>query len=106
MWLAIDVKARKPKTDWPPLRIVRFSGAARVFGVGIHVIEGVEVGITSRAKTVADCFKYRNKIGIDVAVEALREHLGKRGRSMDELQRAADVCRVGRVIRPYIEALA
>jgi predicted transcriptional regulator of viral defense system len=106
VWLAIDVKARKPKTDWPPLRIVRFSGAARTFGVESHLIEGVEVGITSRAKTVADCFKYRNKIGVDVAVEALREYLGRRGRSMDELQHAADVCRVGRVIRPYIEALA
>ena len=106
VWLAIDVKARKPKTDWPPLRIVRFSGEARAFGVESHDIEGVEVGITSRAKTVADCFKYRNKIGIDVAVEALREYLGKRGRSMAELQRAADVCRVGRVMRPYLEALA
>lgn len=106
VWLAIDVKARKPKTDWPPLRIVRFSGVARTFGVESHVIEGVEARITSRAKTVADCFKYRNKIGIDVAVEALREYLGKRGRSMDDLQRAADVCRVGRVIRPYVEALA
>jgi len=106
VWLAIDVKARKPKADWPPLRIVRFSGDARTFGVERHDIEGVEVGITSRAKTVADCFKYRNKIGIDVAVEALREYLGKRGRSMTELQRAADVCRVGRVIRPYLEALA
>ena len=106
VWLAIDVKARKPKADWPPLRIVRFSGAARTFGVEGHVIEGVEVRITSRAKTVADCFKYRNKIGTDVAIEALRAYLGKRGRSMDELQRAAEACRVGRVIRPYIEALA
>lgn len=106
VWLAIDVKARKPKTDWPPLRIVRFSGDARTFGVESHEIEGIVVRVTSRAKTVADCFKYRNKIGIDVAIEALREYLGKRGRSMAELQRAADVCRVGRVIRPYLEALA
>src|SRR6478736_341224 len=106
VWLAIDVKARKPKTDWPPLRIARFSGDARTFGAETHDIEGVEVRIASRAKTVADCFKYRNKIGIDVAIEALREYLGKRGRSMAELQRAADVCRVGRVIRPYLEALA
>ena len=105
VWLAIDVKARKPSTDWPPMRIVRFSGRARTFGVERHVIEGVEVRVTSRAKTVADCFKYRNKIGIDVAVEALREYLGKRGRSMEALEQAAEVCRVGRVIRPYIEAL-
>lgn len=106
VWLAIDVKARKPRADWPPMRIVRFSGVARTFGVESHAIEGVEVRITSRAKTVADCFKYRNKIGVDVAIEALRGYLGKRGRSMDELQRAAAVCRVGRVIRPYVEALA
>jgi predicted transcriptional regulator of viral defense system len=106
VWLAIDVKARKPRADWPPLRIVRFSGAARTFGVEVHVMEGVEVRITSRAKTVADCFKYRNKIGTDVAIEALREYLGKRGRSMDELQRAAEACRVARVMRPYLEALA
>lgn len=106
VWLAIDVKARKPKADWPPIRIVRFSGGARTFGVEKHVIEGVEVLATSRAKTVADCFKYRNKIGIDVAVEALREYLRKRGRSIDDLQHAADVCRVARVIRPYIESLS
>lgn len=106
VWLAIDVKARKPKADWPPIRIVRFSGRARTFGVEKHVIEGVEVLATSRAKTVADCFKYRNKIGIDVAIEALRDYLGKRGRSMDELLRAADVCRVARVIKPYIESLS
>ena len=105
VWLAIDVKARKPNADWPPMRIVRFSGRARTFGVESHVVEGVEVRITSRAKTVADCFKYRNKIGIDVAIEALKEYLGKRGRSMEDLQRAAEVCRVARIVRPYIEAL-
>lgn len=106
VWLAIDVKARKPTTDWPPLRIVRFSGRARMFGVETRFIEGVEVHITSRAKTVADCFKYRNKIGIDVAIEALREYLRKRGRSMDDLLRAAEVCRVSRVLEPYLEALS
>lgn len=106
VWLAIDVKARKPNADWPPLRIVRFSGAARTFGVESKVIEGVEVRITSRAKTVADCFKYRNKIGTDVAIAALRGYLAKRGRSMSALQEAAEVCRVGRVILPYLEVLA
>ena len=105
VWLAIDVKARRPKADWPPMRIVRFSGRARTFGVERPVIEGIEVPVTSRAKTVADCFKYRNKIGIDVAIEALKAYLGKRGRSMNDLLEAAEVCRVARVIRPYIEAL-
>jgi predicted transcriptional regulator of viral defense system len=106
VWLALDRKARKPATDWPPLRVVRFSGDALTFGVEKHLVEGTEVSITSRAKTVADCFKYRNKIGIDVAAEALREYLGKRGRSMDDLLRAARVCRVTRIITPYIEALS
>jgi predicted transcriptional regulator of viral defense system len=106
VWLAIDVKARKPNASWPPLRIVRFSGRARTFGVEQHVVEGIAVPVTSRAKTVADCFKYRNKIGLDVALEALKEYLGKRGRSMEALEQAAEVCRVGRIIRPYIEALA
>lgn len=106
VWIAIDVKARKPKTDWPPMRVVRFSGRARTFGVEKHVIEGVDVMVTSRAKTVADCFKYRNKIGLDVALEALRDYLRKRGRSMDDLVHAAAACRVARVMRPYIESLS
>lgn len=106
VWVAIDVKARKPTPDWPPIRIVRFSGEALTFGVDQHELEGVEVTITSRAKTVADCFKYRNKIGVDVAVEALREYVGKRGRSMDDLLESARVCRVSRVMQPYLEALS
>ena len=74
--------------------------------VGLRPLARASARRAPLAKLVADCFKYRNKIGIDVAIEALREYLGKRGRSMAELQRAADVCRVGRVIRPYLEALA
>lgn len=106
VWLAIDRKARKPTADWPPLRIVRFSGEALAFGVERHELEGVPVKITSREKTVADCFKYRNKIGLDVALEALREYLRLRKRSVDELVRAARVCRVSRVMQPYLEAMA
>jgi predicted transcriptional regulator of viral defense system len=105
VWLAIGVKARKPKTDWPPLRIVRFSEAALAHGAETHMLEGIEVTITSPAKTVADCFKYRNKIGIDVALEALTEYRRKRG-SIDELMAAAAVDRVATVIRPYLEAIA
>ncbi len=106
VWLAIDVKARKPKTDWPPLRIVRFSGVALRFGVEAHTIEGVVVRVTSKEKTVADCFKYRNKVGLDVALEALRDCLRSKRRSVDGLAEAAAVSRVTNVMRPYLEALA
>jgi predicted transcriptional regulator of viral defense system len=106
VWMAIDGTARKPKADWPPLRIVRFSGAALTFGVERHAIEGVDVQVSSREKTVADCFKFRNKVGLDVAIEALREYLGSRRRSVDALVQAADVCRVGNVMRPYLDAIA
>lgn len=105
VWLAIDRKAWKPIVDWPPIRLVRFSGDALTFGVETHELEGVRVRITSREKTVADCFKYRNKIGLDVAIEALREYLRSRKRSVDELARAARVCRVARIMQPYVEAM-
>jgi predicted transcriptional regulator of viral defense system len=105
VWMAIDVKARAPKADHPPLRIVRMSGDARTKGIEEHRVEGVTVKVYSVAKTVADCFKYRNKIGLDVALEALREYRRVRG-SMDDLGRMAVVCRMANVIRPYIEATA
>jgi predicted transcriptional regulator of viral defense system len=105
-WIAIDVKARKPVPDWPPLHVVRFSGEALTYGVERQVIEGVEVRLTSREKTVADCFKYRNKIGLDVALEALREYLRAKRRSVDDLGRAAEICRVAKIMRPYLEGIA
>jgi predicted transcriptional regulator of viral defense system len=106
VWLAIDGKAHQPKVDWPPLRIVRFSGAALTFGVEERGVEGVPVRVTSPAKTVADCFKYRNKIGVDVAVEALVAYRRERRGSVDELLRAAAVDRVAVILRPYLEALS
>jgi predicted transcriptional regulator of viral defense system len=105
VWLAIDRLARKPVLKAPPLRIVRFSKRALHEGVETHRLEGVTVRITSAARTVADCFKYRNKIGIDVAMEALRAYRGGR-QSMDELVKAAQVVRVSNVMRPYLEAIA
>ena len=105
IWIAIPEKARRPRIDYPPLRVVRFSGAALHEGVEVHRIEGVPVRITSVAKTVADCFKYRNKIGLDVALEALRDAWRARKLTMNELDRFARVCRVQRVMRPYLEAL-
>ena len=106
VWLAISDKARLPKTDNPPLRIVRFSQKTLACGVQEHRIEGVSVRIFSPAKTVADCFRYRNKIGLDVALEALRECRRKRRATSDELWQAAKVCRVANVMRPYLESLS
>jgi len=77
VWMAIDFKARRPSIQFPNLRVVRFSGRSLSEGIQMHRIEGVPVRVYSPAKTVADCFKYRNKIGIDVAIEALRDALRK-----------------------------
>ena len=104
VWIAIDSKDRKPRVQGMSLRVVRFSGKARTHGVEEHVIENVTVRVTSAAKTVADCFKYRNKIGLDVAMEALRDYRRAR-KSRDELWDAAKVCRVTSVMRPYMEAI-
>jgi predicted transcriptional regulator of viral defense system len=105
VWLAIENKALAPKLDYPPLRIVRFSGAALTEGVEEHSVDGVIVRITGVAKTVADCFKYRNKIGLDVAIEALKEAWAGRRMNIDALWRYSKICRVSNVIRPYIEAI-
>jgi predicted transcriptional regulator of viral defense system len=105
VWMAIDGKARLPRIGYPPLRIVRFSGEALSYGVEEHWIEGVPVQVYSPAKTVADCFKYRNKVGLDVALEALRETWRERRATMDAIYRAANVCRVDRVMQPYLEAM-
>ena len=105
VWLAIGEKAWRPRMEYPPLRIVRFSHTALSAGVEKHQIEGVTVHVYSPAKTVADCFKYRNKIGLDVAIEALRECWRSRRCNMDDLWHYADICRVRNVIRPYLESL-
>ena len=106
VWMAIDNKAWRPKVDNPRLHIVRFSGEALASGIEDHIVEKVHVRVYSPAKTVADCFKYRNKIGLDVAVEALRDCWRHRRATMDELWRYAKVCRVANVMRPYLESIA
>lgn len=106
VWIAIDNRAAKPATDYPPLRVFRFSGKALTAGVDHHKIEGVNVPVYNPAKTVADCFKYRNKIGIDVALEALRDCRRQRKATSDELWQYARICRVAEVMRPYLEATA
>lgn len=114
VWLAIPNKARPPRLEYPPLRIVRFSAAALTEGVEEQAIDGVPVRITNLPRTVADCFKYRNKIGLDVALEALKEALKEHGApggqerraSIDALWRYAQFNRVANVMRPYLESLA
>jgi predicted transcriptional regulator of viral defense system len=105
IWLALDRKARRPAVDYLPLRVVRFSGAALDEGQEQHLIEGVPVRIYNIAKTVADCFKYRNKIGLDVALEALREAWRTKSCTMSELTSYARICRVSNVMKPYLESL-
>jgi len=105
VWMAVHHKAWTPRSDGPPLRIVRMSGAAFDSGVETHQIEGVTVHVYGPAKTVADCFKFRSKVGLDVALEALRDYRRAHPAGMDELWRYAKICRVSKVIRPYLEAL-
>jgi predicted transcriptional regulator of viral defense system len=106
VWLAVDRRAGIPRVDFAPVRLVRISGAALTSGVDDHSIENVAVRITSPARTVVDCFKFRNKIGIDVAAEALREYRRLRKGTVDELWRQADRLRMTRVIRPYWDAMS
>ena len=120
IWMALPSKARHPRREHLSLRIVRFSPECLSYGVIRPMIEGVRVPLTTPAKTVADCFKFRSKVGIDVAVEALRKFLersfwdsgvrwdapGSTWDSLDALREAARVCRVERVMAPYLEALA
>ena len=105
IWLAIDGKAWRPEISYPPVRFVTMSGEALHAGVEEHSIDGVLIKVFSPAKTVADCFKYRNKVGLDVALEALREGWSARKFTMDELLRYAEICRVKKVMQPYIESL-
>ena len=105
VWLAIENKSLAPKLDFPPLRIVRFSGAALTESVEEKVVDGVTIRITGVAKTVADCFKYRNKIGLDVALESLREAWHEKRMTSDDIWRYAKICRVANVMRPYLDSL-
>ena len=104
VWMAIDHKARTPVAPDLPLRIVRFSGLSRTAGIERHRINGVTVRVYTAAKTVADCFKFRNKIGLEIAIEALREYVREHRGTIDELWRYTTVCRVSNVMRPYLES--
>lgn len=106
VWLMIDRHARTPALGYPPLRIVRSGGEALTNGVEEHRIEGVIVRVTDLPRTVVDCFKYRNKIGLDVALEALREYLRLPHPDRAAIHEYARLDRVERVMQPYLEALA
>ena len=105
VWLAIGHKARKPNIDTVQIRVVRYSAPSLTQGIEIYNIEGVDIRVFNPAKTVADCFKYRNKIGLDVAIEALRDCLRQKKVTVDELVTFGRICRVERVMRPYMEAM-
>lgn len=105
VWLAIEHRSPVPRLDQPKIRPVRMSGAAFTDGVEHLSIDGVSVPLFTAAKTVADCFKYRNKIGLDVALESLRDGWAQRKFTMDELWHFATIDRVANVMRPYLESV-
>ena len=105
VWLAIEHRAPVPRIDRPKIRPVRMSGAALTEGIVHRQVDGVNVPVFNVAKTVADCFKYRNKIGLDVALEALRDAWAQRKFTMDEIWHFATVDRVANVMRPYLESV-
>ena len=105
VWIALRKGARKPAIVSPSLRVVRLTGPSLSEGIENHPVEGVTVLVYSAAKTVADCFKFRNKIGLDIAIDALKDCLRQKKATINEIYRYAKICRVSNVIRPYMEAL-
>ena len=105
VWIAIGNKDHPPRLDYPPLRIVRFSPGSLAAGIETREVDGVPIRVTNVAKTVADCFKFRNQVGSDVALEALREARRAGIVTADDLWRYAKIDRVANVMRPYLEAI-
>lgn len=105
IWIALGKGSRTPALESHSLRIARLSGPSLTEGIETHRVEGVSVRVYSAAKTVADCFKFRNKIGLDIAIEALRDCLSQRKASINDIYSYAKICRVSNVIRPYMEAI-
>jgi predicted transcriptional regulator of viral defense system len=104
--VAVHKDTKRPRVDYPPIQIFWFTGEALTAGIQTHKLDGVPVRIYSPAKTVADCFKFRNRIGLDVALEALREARRSGLATVDDLFQMAKVCRVANVMRPYLEAMS
>ncbi len=103
--IALPQGASRPKLDWPPLRVYRFSGAMFTTGIETHERDGVPLRVYGAAKTVADCFRFRNRLGIEVAIEALRTAIEEKKFTPAAFLRIARICRVDRIVRPYLEAL-
>lgn len=105
VWIAMPRGSHPPRIDYPPIKMVQFTGEA--FSAGVEEVErdGVRLRVYGVAKTVADCFKHRNKIGLDVALEALKDARSRNKASVDEIWRYAKVCRVANVMRPYLESI-
>jgi len=106
VWIMIDRHGRMPKLSYPKLEVVRASGKAREQGLATRMVEGVKVSVTTPAKTVADCFRYRSHVGLDVALAALRDYLHKHRTGIDALVISAKADRIYPLLRPYLEALA
>lgn len=105
VWIALPKGSHAPRIDYPPIKMVQYSGAAFTEGIETHHRDQAELRVYSVAKTVVDCFKHRNKIGLDVALEALRDARRQKKASADDLWRYAKICRVTNVMRPYLEAV-
>jgi len=106
VWIQLPAQTRVPKIDWPPIRVIRTRvDALETEGVRYYKLGGTDVPITTPARTVADCFKHRNKLGIDVCVEALRETLNERKATIGEIGEVAKLLRVDTVMKPYLEAM-
>ena len=105
IWLAVERKARKPKVSYPPIRSIFFTGSCFHEGIEVHRIMEQEVHIYNAPKTVIDCFRWRNQVGLDVALEAARSYLKQRGASPSHLMEYARLCKVDKVVTPYLEAM-
>ena len=105
VWIAMPRGSHVPKIDYPPIKMVQFSGAAYAEGIEEVQRDGVKLKFYSAAKTILDCFKHRSKIGLDVALEALKEARARNIASSDEIWRFAKICRVTSVMRPYLESV-
>lgn len=105
VWIALPKGSHTPKIDYPPITVIQYSGDAYSQGIEVYKRNKVTLHIYSVAKTIADCFKHRNKIGLDVAIEALKDAWLHKKVNLDELWRYAKICRITNVIRPYIEIL-